>query len=43
MHFVFILATLAVSETLAKHFDGPMFIAAAEESGDNLLDGRGDA
>ena len=34
-----------ISETLlAKHFDGPkMFIAAAEESGDNLLDGRGDA
>ena len=29
---------------LAKHFDGPkMFVAAAEESGDNLLDGRGDA
>ena len=34
-----------ISETLlAKPFDGPkMFIAAAEESGDNLLDGRGDA
>ena len=34
-----------ISETLlAKHFDGPkMFMAAAEESGDNLLDGRGDA
>ena len=34
-----------ISETLlAKHFDGPvMFCAAAEESGDNLLDGRGDA
>ena len=34
-----------ISETLlAKHFEGPkMFIAAAEESGDNLLDGRGDA
>ena len=34
-----------ISETLlAKHFDGPkMFIAAAEESGDNLLAGRGDA
>lgn len=33
------------SETLlAKKFDGPvMFVAAAEESGDNLLDGRGDA
>ncbi|HWT27761.1 MAG TPA: L-fucose/L-arabinose isomerase family protein [Mobilitalea sp.] len=33
------------SETLlAKYFDGPtMFVAAAEESGDNLLDGRGDA
>ena len=32
-----------ISETLlAKHFDGPkMFVAAAEESGDNLLDGRG--
>ena len=29
-----------ISETLlAKHFDGPkMFVAAAEESGDNLLD-----
>ena len=34
-----------ISETLlAKHFDGPkMFVAAAEESADNLLDGRGDA
>jgi len=34
-----------ISETLlAKHFDGPaMFIAAAEESGDNLIQGRGDA
>ncbi|MBQ9065051.1 MAG: L-fucose/L-arabinose isomerase family protein [Blautia sp.] len=34
-----------ISETLlAKHFDGPkMFCAAAEESGDSLLDGRGDA
>lgn len=34
-----------ISETLlAKHFDGPsMFIAAAEESGDNLTQGRGDA
>ena len=34
-----------ISETLlAKHFEGPkMFIAAAEESGNNLLDGRGDA
>lgn len=34
-----------ISETLlAKHFDGPkMFVAAAEESGDNLLDERGDA
>ena len=34
-----------ISETLlAKPFDGPkMFVAAAEESGDNLLDGRGDA
>jgi len=30
--------------TLAKQFDGPvMFCAAAEESGDSLLDGRGDA
>jgi len=29
---------------LAKFFDGPtMFVAAAEESGDDLLDGRGDA
>ena len=34
-----------IAETLlAKHFDGPkMFMAAAEESGDNLLDERGDA
>lgn len=34
-----------ISETLlAKHFDGPaMFVAAAEESGDNLIGGRGDA
>ena len=34
-----------ISETLlAKHFDGPvMFIAAAEESGDDLIGGRGDA
>ena len=34
-----------ISETLlAKHFDGPkMFIAAAEETGDNLIQGRGDA
>ena len=34
-----------ISETLlAKHFDGPkMFIAAAEETQDSLLDGRGDA
>lgn len=34
-----------ISETLlAKHFDGPcMFIAAAEESGNNLIQGRGDA
>lgn len=34
-----------ISETLlAKHFDGPkMFIAAAEERGDNLIGGRGDA
>lgn len=34
-----------ISETLlAKHFDGPcMFIAAAEERGDNLIQGRGDA
>lgn len=33
------------SETLlAKYFDGPtMFVAAAEESGDDLADGRGDA
>lgn len=33
------------SETLlAKYFDGPvMFAAAAEETGDNLIDGRGDA
>jgi L-fucose isomerase-like protein len=29
---------------LAKLFDGPvMFVAAAEESGDDLMDGRGDA
>ncbi len=34
-----------ISETLlAKHFDGPkMFVAAAEETGDNLCQGRGDA
>ena len=34
-----------ISETLlAKHFEGPkMFIAAAEESQNDLLDGRGDA
>ena len=34
-----------ISETLlAKHFDGPkMFVAAAEESKDNLVQGRGDA
>ena len=34
-----------ISETLlAKHFDGPkMFLAAAEETGSSLLDGRGDA
>ncbi len=34
-----------ISETLlAKHFDGPkMFVAAAEESGDDLVQGRGDA
>ena len=34
-----------ISETLlAKHFDGPkMFVAAAEESQKDLLDGRGDA
>ena len=33
-----------ISETLlAKHFDGPkMFLAAAEESGDNLVQGRGE-
>ncbi len=34
-----------ISETLlAKHFDGPsMFVAAAEENGDSLVQGRGDA
>jgi L-fucose isomerase and related proteins len=34
-----------IPETLmAKHFDGPaMYIAAAEETGDNLVQGRGDA
>lgn len=34
-----------ISETLlAKHFEGPkMFVAAAEERGDNLIGGRGDA
>ncbi len=34
-----------ISETLlAKHFDGPvMFVAAAEETGNNLIQGRGDA
>ena len=34
-----------IAETLlAKHFEGPkMFVAAAEETGDNLIQGRGDA
>ena len=34
-----------IAETLlAKHFEGPkMFVAAAEETGDNLVQGRGDA
>ena len=34
-----------ISETLlAKHFDGPkMFVSAAEETGDHLCQGRGDA
>ena len=34
-----------ISETLlAKHFEGPkMFVAAAEESGNSLMDDRGDA
>ena len=34
-----------ISETLlAKHFEGPkMFLAAAEETGENLMQGRGDA
>ena len=34
-----------ISETLlATHFDGPvMFLAAAEEAGDKLVQGRGDA
>ncbi|MEF9968743.1 MAG: fucose isomerase, partial [Longicatena sp.] len=34
-----------ISETLlAKHFDGPkMFVAAAEETQNNLKEGRGDA
>lgn len=34
-----------IAETLlAKHFDGPvMFVAVAEEQGDNLIQGRGDA
>ena len=34
-----------ISETLlAKHFDGPkMFVAAAEETGKDLVQGRGDA
>lgn len=34
-----------ISESLlAKHFDGPkMFLAAAEETGSNLMQGRGDA
>ena len=34
-----------ISETLlAKHFDGPkIFLAAAEETGDDLVGGRGDA
>lgn len=36
---------LETPETLlAKRFDGPtMFVAAAEETGKNLVDGRGDA
>ncbi len=35
---------LVGEKLLAKHFEGPkMFFAAAEERGDNLLDGRGDA
>lgn len=34
-----------IAESLiAKHFDGPvMYVAAAEESGNNLIQGRGDA
>ena len=34
-----------ISETLlAKHFEGPkMFVAASEETGNNLIQGRGDA
>ncbi|MEE0258337.1 MAG: L-fucose/L-arabinose isomerase family protein [Coprococcus comes] len=33
-----------ISETLlAKHFDGPKMFVAAEESGNNLIQGRGDA
>ena len=34
-----------ISETLlAKHFEGPkMFVAAAEETGNDLVSGRGDA
>ncbi len=34
-----------ISETLlARHFDGPvMFVGAAEETGNNLIQGRGDA
>ena len=34
-----------ISETLlAKHYDGPkMFVAAAEETGNDLVSGRGDA
>ena len=47
MHFAYILETLAqrfLRHLLAKHFDGPkMFVAAAEESQNDLSDGRGDA
>ena len=47
MHLLCILGNFGpeIAETLlAKTFDGPkMFIAAAEERGDNLVQGRGDA
>ena len=43
MHFVYILG-ISAETMLAKYFDGPkMFIAAAEETQEDLIQGRGDA